>query len=145
MPPLCKGRWQKSLIFDGGVADTGCGADFDVSIPQAALRLPAPFTQGSRGASRSCGACPSRAPKPSPQRGRHCQRRCKNFIRGGPCPLGLPRGANILKLSIIRAARGRHRLRRCKNFIRGGLCPLGLPPRLESLETIYHLRCKGKA
>ena len=22
---------------------------------------------------------------------------CKNFIRGGPCPLGLPRGANILK------------------------------------------------
>ena len=49
MPPLCKGRWQKTLIFDGGVADTGYGANLDVSIPQSALRLPAPFTQGSQG------------------------------------------------------------------------------------------------
>ena len=49
MPPLCKGRWQKYSIFDGGVADTGCDANLDVSIPQSALRLPAPFPQGSRG------------------------------------------------------------------------------------------------
>ena len=48
MPPLCKGRWQKSLIFDGGVADTCRSANFDLSIPQSALRLTAPFTQGSR-------------------------------------------------------------------------------------------------
>ena len=34
---------------DGGVADTGGGANLDVSIPQSALRLPAPFPQGSRG------------------------------------------------------------------------------------------------
>ena len=37
------------MIFDGGVADTGYGANLDVSIPQSALRLPAPFTQGSQG------------------------------------------------------------------------------------------------
>ena len=23
LPPLCKGRWQKSLIFDGGVVHYG--------------------------------------------------------------------------------------------------------------------------
>ena len=30
-----------------------------------------------------------------------------DFIRGGPCPLGLPRGSNISKPSIIRAASGK--------------------------------------
>ena len=59
--------------------------------------------------------CVRRAPHPSrrgcrdafPSRGRHRQRAMHDFIRGGPCPLGLPRGSNISKPSIIRAARGK--------------------------------------
>ena len=39
--------------------------------------------------------------KAFPLWGRHCQRQCKNFIRGGPCPLGLPCGSILQRSSII--------------------------------------------
>ena len=49
-PPLCKGRWAKSLILLGGVV-------LVVTIPQSAVRLTAPFIQGSLGCvcNRVCG------------------------------------------------------------------------------------------
>ena len=53
-PPLCKGRWQKSLIFDGGVVLRGVvlrGIDFRRCKVRALRPLrrsaPAPLTQGS--------------------------------------------------------------------------------------------------
>ena len=70
--------------------------------------------------------------------------RCKNFIRGGPCPLGLPRVSNILKPSIICAARGRHCQRQCKNFIRGGPCPLGLPRVSNLLKPSIICAARGR-
>ena len=43
-PPLCKGRWQKSLIFDGGI-------DLIVTIPQSACSADSPlYTRGPFGA-----------------------------------------------------------------------------------------------
>ncbi len=71
--------------------------------------------------------------------------RCKNFIRGGSCPLGLPRVSNLLKPSIICAARGRHRQRAMQKFYPRRVLPPRAPPRHKYLETIYYLRCKGKA
>jgi len=39
-PPLCKGRWQKSLIFDGGI-------DLIEAIPQSPLCGDSPlYTRG---------------------------------------------------------------------------------------------------
>ena len=39
-PPLCKGRWQKSLIFDGGI-------DLIVTIPQSPQSGDSPlYTRG---------------------------------------------------------------------------------------------------
>ena len=46
---LRKGRRHGAEHRAGGGADTGCGTRMSVSIPQSALRLPAPFAQGSRG------------------------------------------------------------------------------------------------
>ena len=47
-PPLCKGRWH-GVSRDGGIG--ACVGELScfrkVTIPQSALRLTAPFTQGS--------------------------------------------------------------------------------------------------
>ncbi len=70
--------------------------------------------------------------------------RCKNFIRGRPCHLGLPRVSNLLKPSIICAARGRHCQRQCKNFIRGGSFPLGLPRGANLLKPSVIRAARGR-
>ena len=63
----------------------------------------------------------------------------------GLAPSGSPRVSNILKPSIIRAARGRHRQRAMQKFYPRRALPPRAPPCLKYLETIYHLRRKGKA
>ena len=55
LPCVRGGGTVLCAVTEGG-AYAGCGADFDMSIPQSALRLTAPFTQGSRGAGRTYGA-----------------------------------------------------------------------------------------
>ena len=141
MPPLCKGRWQKSSIFDGGVADTGYGANFDTSIPQSALRPTAPFTQGSQCAGRTCGAPPvpleeirslstssgERSSPPSP-RGEGLERR-----KDTQCTIGAAGGNHDLSTSSGERSsppspQGEGiALRRCLITTEAGLAPSGSP------------------
>ena len=90
--------------------------------------------------------CVRRAPHPSrrgcrdafPSRGRHRQRAMHDFIRGGPCPLGLPCGTNGFDMRPFSRQGEGIALRRCKHLIRGGPCPLGLPCGSDALGMVRH-------
>ena len=49
MPPLCKGRWHGEAVTEGLLPLTSLLCT-GATIPQSALRLTAPFTQGSHSA-----------------------------------------------------------------------------------------------
>ena len=75
MPPLCKGRWQKSPIFAGGVADTGRSAKPDLSIPQSAYGCRLPFHKGAGGCAADAPPLPiqnPKSPRTKPVRGLDC-------------------------------------------------------------------------
>ena len=77
--------------------------------------------------------------------GIHRQRAMQKFYPRRALPLGLPRGANLLKPSIICAVKGKALPKAMQKFYPRRALPPRAPPRRKYLETIYHLRCKGKA